>query len=101
MELLPKNIQARIPQLYATEHIKDPVAQVKFFAPWNHWKWFVTEFDGEDTLFGWVCGDFPEWGYFSLSELESVHGPFGLTIERDVMFKPCKMSVVQEQQNSV
>lgn len=90
MELLPENIRTQIPQLYATEHIKDPVAQVKFFAPWNHWTWFVTEFDCEDTLFGWVNGDFPEWGYFSLSELESVHGPFGLSVERDVMLSRAK-----------
>jgi hypothetical protein len=28
-----------------------------------------------------------ELGYFSLSELESVRGPFGLPIERDVYFR--------------
>ena len=29
-----------------------------------------------------------EWGYFVLSELESVRGPLGLEIERDLYFEP-------------
>jgi len=28
-----------------------------------------------------------EWGYFVLSELESVRGPLGLPIERDLYFR--------------
>jgi hypothetical protein len=33
-----------------------------------------------------VVGHEPELGYFSLDELESVSGPFGLRIERDRSF---------------
>jgi hypothetical protein len=33
-----------------------------------------------------------EWGYFSLSELGSVKGPFGLGIERDLYFDPQPIS---------
>jgi hypothetical protein len=33
-----------------------------------------------------------EWGYFSLSELRSVKGPFGLGIERDLYFDPQPIS---------
>ena len=29
-----------------------------------------------------------EFGYFSLRELESIRGPFGLTIERDLYWTP-------------
>ena len=44
------------------------------------------EFDGTDIFFGFVKGDFDEIGTFSLSELESITGPMGLTIERDIYF---------------
>ena len=37
-------------------------------------------------LIGFVKGDFNEHGTFSLSELESVKGPMGLGIERDIYF---------------
>ena len=49
-------------------------------------------------FFGYVSihGDFcDEWGYFGLSELESVKcPPFGLCIERDVFFNPKPISKV-------
>jgi hypothetical protein len=35
-----------------------------------------------------------EWGYFALSELQSVKGPFGLGIERDLYFDPKPISKV-------
>jgi len=35
-----------------------------------------------------VSGLEVELGYFSLSELESVKGPLGLPIERDLFFEP-------------
>ena len=61
---------------------------VKFFTPDSNWTWYATEFDGEDTFFGLVEGLCKEVGYFSLSELETVRGPMGLPIERDIHFKP-------------
>jgi len=97
MELLPKNICARLPQLYATENLTDPVVQCKLFCPWSNWTLLITEFDGKDTLFGWVYSDFPELGYSSLSEIESIQGPYGLRIERDLYFKPCRMSKAKEE----
>jgi Protein of unknown function (DUF2958) len=63
----------------------------KFFCPWSDWTWFATEGDpqGDDFIFfGYVIGFEEEWGYFSLTELESVRGPGGLTIERDIYFRP-------------
>jgi Protein of unknown function (DUF2958) len=97
MKLLLSELRAQLPPLYATEHDKDPIVQCKFFTPWSHWTWLITGYDGEDTLFGWVYGDVAEWGYSSLSELETVRGPFGLQVERDLYFKPCRMSLAQEQ----
>jgi hypothetical protein len=88
MKLMTQEVAQQIPALYSQEHKKDPTVYVKFFTPWSHWTWYVTEFDGKDTFFGFVQGDFDEWGYFSLSELESVTGPFGLRIERELYFRP-------------
>lgn len=88
MKLLTEELRRRLPALYSTETDRDPIAQAKFFTPWSNWTWYVTEFDGEDTFFGLVDGLERELGYFSLSELESILGPAGLTIERDLHFKP-------------
>jgi hypothetical protein len=85
MNLLPAHIRKQLPKLYATEHVKpaDKIAVVKFFIPDASWSWYVCEFDGRDTFFGFVIGLEAEWGYFSLAELQSVRGPLGLPIERD------------------
>lgn len=97
MSLLTEELRKQLPPLYATEDDDDPMVICKFFPPWGNWTWYVTEFDGEDTFYGLVDGFAAELGYFSLSELESVTGPFGLKIERDLYFKPCRLSVVREQ----
>ena len=50
------------------------------------------EFDGEDLFFGLVNGSDRELGYFRLSELARVKGPFGIGIERDTSFDPTPLS---------
>ncbi len=95
MDLLTNEIRVRLPQLYATQTETDPVAQVKFFTPWSNWTWYATEFDGEDLFFGYVQGLEDEWGYFSLTELQSTCGPGGLRIERDRYFEPSPISTLR------
>jgi len=94
MNLLTNEIRERLPKLYITQNDKDPVLQVKFFTPWTSWTWYATEFDGEDLFFGLVEGLKTEWGYFSLKELESVRGPGGLGVERDLYFDPTPASEI-------
>ena len=68
-----------------------PVPAVKIFNPCGGGTWLLTELDG-DIMFG-LCDlgmGFPELGYVSLSEMESVKGPFGIGLERDRWFKPTK-----------
>jgi hypothetical protein len=51
----------------------------------------------ESCFFGYVSifGDWnDEWGYFSLDELESFTGQFGLGIERDLYFQEKRASKV-------
>lgn len=75
--------------LYANEKLGlDALARVKFFTPDSNWTWYASEFDGENIFFGLVIGFMPEFGYFSLSELEDALGPLGLPIERDLHFDP-------------
>ena len=92
MKLLTEEIRKKLLPLGSQSEIADPIIQVKFFCPWSHWTWFAYEFDGEDVFFGYVKGDFNEYGTFSLSELESIRGPLGLGIERDIYFTPKALS---------
>jgi len=57
----------------------------------SSWTRGITEYDGKDTLFGLVDGHEKELGYFSLSEIQSVRGPLGLPVERDLHWKPAKL----------
>ena len=99
MELLTKELRSLLPPLYSQENNPTPVAIVKFFTPDSNWTWYATEGsqEGEDFIFfGYVCGLENEWGYFSLSELQSARGPLGLPIERDLYFQPTPMSKIVE-----
>lgn len=95
-QLIPDDVRASLPTLYSTEAVADPVVRLKLFAPWSSWTWYVTEFDGEDTLFGLVSGHEVELGYICLSELEELRGPGGLRIERDLHFTPKPLSQVRK-----
>ena len=92
MKLLNETQRSTIPPLRPNEHAKDPMIHAKFFDPCGSWTWYVVEFDGEDLFFGVVDGFERGWGYFSLAELESVRNRYGLGIERDVYFEPCRVS---------
>jgi hypothetical protein len=95
MQLLTDELREQLPPLYSQENTKDPTIICKFFTPDSQWTWYALEFDGEDIFFGYIIGFEAELGYFSLSELESVRGPWGLPIERDLWFKPCPLSEVK------
>ncbi|UIS25266.1 DUF2958 domain-containing protein [Erythrobacter phage vB_EliS-L02] len=63
---------------------------VKFFTPDANATWLISEIapDG-DIMFG-LCDlghGTPELGYVSLAELQSVRGPLGLKVERDIHFE--------------
>jgi hypothetical protein len=88
--LLTKQLRSQIPKLYTTEStpMLDKVAFVKLFMPWSSWKWYIMEFDGNDTCFGLVVGQETEFGYFSLKELSQIEPEYGLPVERDENFRP-------------
>ena len=82
MKLLTKQLKGKFPRLYATEKTppEEKVVIAKFFTPWTNWTWYAVEKDSDDTFFG--------------LELESIKGPFGLTIERDLYFGHPKIGEV-------
>lgn len=61
---------------------------VKYFNPCGVGTWLITEGEKQengDWLFFGYCHLFEwEWGYVTLSELQSVKLPFGLGIEREI-----------------
>lgn len=93
MKLLTKELEAKLPPLYANDGKGDEaIALVKFFTPDSSWTWYATEYDPKERVFfGLVDGLEKELGYFSLDELESVKGPLGLRIERDIYFEPTRI----------
>lgn len=99
MKLLTKELREKFPKLYANENKKAEDVKViaKFFNPLGNGRWFATEFDGEDLFFGYADLGFPELGYFSLSELESVDVGLGLGIERDLHFGEHTLAEVMER----
>lgn len=60
----------------------------KFFNPMGAGTWLITEGeqqkDGDWLFFGYCHITCWEWGYVTLSQLQSVRLPFGLGIERDM-----------------
>ena len=104
VNLLTKELKKRFAKVGSQDGKGDgAIVVVKFFDPCGSWTWLATEAyaaldDGteipldqmegmtvEDVIFfGFVVGQFPEWGSFSKRELEKYKGPLGLGIERDL-----------------
>ena len=96
MKLMTKELEARFEEVGSQEEVKDPIVIAKFFYPMGRGTWFATEYDPKEKIFyGYVSlfGDYcDEWGSFSLLELESLDGPSGLGIERDLYFEEAPSS---------
>lgn len=102
MKLLTKELLATLPALYTTENIKtdEKMVMLKFFL--FNFTWFVVEAEEQDNdvlFFGYVqndaAPDCSEWGYFVLTELESllIRGVF--SVERDLYFRPTKFANIK------
>ncbi len=96
-KLIPTSMLEAIPNLYETENLKDPICYVRLFTPDSNWSWHVTEISKENMnlCFGFVIGHESELGYFNLDEIENIHGPLGLAVERDTSFTPTLLSEVK------
>jgi len=76
VKLLTKELLQQLPPLYAQEHLgEDAIVHVHFFNPLGVGDWWITEGspEGDDFIMFGLCDlGFPELGYVSLNELESV-----------------------------
>lgn len=94
MILLTEEIKRLLPPLYANEdrNKADIKVPLKIFDPGGRFTFYATEYDGEDTLFGFCRSplgeDCDELGYASLVELQSVKNTFGIGMERDINWNP-------------
>ncbi|MCB9958700.1 MAG: DUF2958 domain-containing protein [Rhodospirillaceae bacterium] len=68
---------------------RDFVPVVKLFTPDANCVWLLTELDA-DNAFGLhdLGMGYPDLGYVSISDIESICGPTGRRIERDGQFAP-------------
>ena len=110
IKLLTKELEKALPAPYSQEKTPDPLVVCKFFTPDAGWTWFAIEGSPVDedgfydtdkekvdfVFFGLVSGIEVELGYFSLTELQSVRGKFGLPVERDLYFQPTRLSEVKK-----
>lgn len=97
MTLLTDELRAQLPSVYSQEAEDEPMVYAKFFLPGTGWTWYVTEGSPQEDdflFFGYVVGLEAEFGYFLLSELESVRTKLGLTVERDLTFTPGRFTDV-------
>ena len=75
LQLLPEKLAKRIPVLGSNQSIllEDKTAFAKFLCPDLSWRWYIIEYDGENTFFGIImAGEQAIAGEFTLSELESL-----------------------------
>jgi len=88
---------SKIPKLYSTENVMIPDKKI-----WMHFfmggsDWFIAEFDGLDTMFGYCIMNndelMAEWGYVSYQELLCLRWG-ALEVDRDRHWKVRKFSEI-------
>lgn len=75
---------------------KDPMCHMRFYCSWNGWVWYVMSYNPKaESFYGYIIKSTPSLDFFSLTELNSIHGPGGEPISIDKTWKPKKLSEVQ------
>lgn len=72
MQIINEKITKSIPRLGTQDGLNKEAIVYLILEGLNGWKWYITEFDGLDTFFGFVKGDYPEWGYINKTELNKL-----------------------------
>lgn len=105
MDLLPAELREKIPRLGADTDVPldEMIVYTKFFDPTSQWRWYVLQFDGENTFFGFVLTSSNALaGQFTLSELEGLryhHQTLGeVGVERDTYFRPVTVKMLREME---
>ena len=95
MKLITKKIENELAKypLYSQDNKgEEAVAICKFFLQGFTWYVLEAQKNGSDyEFFGIVDGLEKEYSYFTLSQLQRLRGRWGLTVERDMYFKPTQV----------
>ena len=95
----------QLPRLKETENIspEDKVVHLHFQV--DHCHWWVMEWDGHDTFFGFVqlygSSQYAEFGYFTLSELLEIKVSGCIEIVNDPFWIPRPVKDVSMIQNAL
>ncbi|MBR4601243.1 MAG: DUF2958 domain-containing protein [Prevotella sp.] len=99
MKLITKKIEkelAKYPLYSQDSKGNEAVAICKFFLQGFTWYVLEAQKNGNDyEFFGIVDGLDKEYGYFTLSQLQSLRGRWGLTVERDICFEPTQVKDIR------
>ncbi|HEY5529993.1 MAG TPA: DUF2958 domain-containing protein [Thermoleophilia bacterium] len=100
MKLRTKTLEKQLPQLRSQEPVDDPMVRAHFFDPTGPANWYITEGspEGDDFVMFGLCDmglGFPELGYASMNELQSVKTRLGLGVERDLYWTPKPLSEIK------
>ena len=101
MKLLTKKITEKAKEQYDKGSDMEQMVVAKFFNPMGSWTWYLMNLaNDKDYAWGIVDGDAVEMGSFSIKELQSVELPFGLGIERDILFESVPASELWKELNA-
>ncbi len=104
MKLLTKQLEQRFAQVGAQD-VENPLVIARFFNPAGGQTWYATEYNAQyQVFFGYVSlfNDYNnELGSFSLEELESIQGKFGLGIERDLYYQEQTLDEIKKKDGTV
>ena len=93
-----KEALAKIPPLYSQdgEHTRDKIVHAHFFLAGMDW--FITEFEGKDTFFGFAIlfpsSGMAEWGHISFQELKAIKAQGAIEVDFDAHWTPRKVSEI-------
>lgn len=89
MKLLTQQIKETLPPLHSQDAKGGKaVAYLKLCTLDEFIIYYITEFDGKDTLSGLAYGIEKKVGHFSLKELESLKSPLDFPLEHDFCWRP-------------
>lgn len=108
MGLLPEALKEKLPGLGGNSGGKpgDVIVYTRLVDPTSNWRWYILEFDGEDTCYGLVVtGKNALAGHFTLSELKALRyydERFGTVgVQRDTFFEPLTLEQLMEKEPKV
>ena len=98
---MTKTIKKQAEKQYELGSDMNQKVVAKYFNPAGSGTWYLMNTAPDDSDYAWGIVDLfaVEMGSFRISELESIKLPFGLGIERDLLFEPMTAKDVWDKLN--